>query len=491
MAGESSRFFKNGFKSYKAFLDMAGRTMLEGVVEPFGVDVEFFIITTEKLVENNRDIFLSLPANYKIITINQHKLGPAYSIHLARNNLPDNRAYFIAYCDVWWRIQSFKIEKFENIEAAIFVHREFHPHLIKDNFSAFCKSKSDDKNSLKEIKEKGSFTDDWMNEALSVGVFYCRDATLMLDAIEELIETKHKVANEFYPSMIFNGIVKKGHEVQLIDVDSFVHLGLPEHYKDFLYWHDYQQKKIQNFEGHTPINCLLLGGRGSRMKAVQNTPKHLLPLDNKTMLECTLERLGCQKNVIIGAPGIQLPKSLDEQVKLEELTDVSLSQLETMQKSLAYLPDDESILFSSCDCFGDLDWKELNNLVETAKPNCIVFSFKKSLLNSKSEGGHTTIHVEDGNVIDVDIKGLRKNYDDCLAGFFWFKNKHIASDLLMELDQQNITGEVLIDHLIKCLSRGEDKPKCIKLDYYIHVGTPNEYAEYVYWSERAKALINH
>ena len=107
------------------------------------------------------------------------------------------------------------------------------------------------------------------------------------------------------------------------------------------------------------------------------------------------------------------------------------------------------------------------------------------------KGQHTTIQVDNGIVVDVDIKGFNEIYDDCLAGFFWFRNKHIASEMVFALDKNDVRGEVLIDHLIKKLSHGQNKPKCIKLKSYIHVGTPDEYDEYVYWTERAKPLITN
>ena len=490
MAGHSSRFFNSGFDTYKAFLKIAGKTMLEGVIEPFGQNVDIFIITTKELVAENTQIFSAMPHNYKVITIKKHKLGPAYSIYSANDLIPKNRPYFIAYCDVWWRMEGFHISNFNGIDAAILTHEGFHPHLVADNFSAFCCAEEKNRNHLRKIKEKGSFTDDWMNEALSIGVFYCRDATLMLNTIAELIESEEKVADEFYPSMIYNHLVDRGINVSLFNVDSFVHLGLPQHFNDIQSWSSYINKTDNILETSSPLNCVLLGGKGSRMKNISPLPKHLLPLADKTMLEHVLKKMNCVDNILICAPDTQLPLGLSEKVSVKELDENTSSHLETMELALDFLPIDTPVLFSSCDCFADIDWINLETIASASKSDCIVFSFSKSLLNSKVSGQHTAMKTIDGSVVDVDIKGKTKHYDSCLAGFFWFRNKEIVSNGILKLRHADEKIELLVDHLIQSLSKSEKKPQCIKLDSYIHVGTPEEYKEYLYWNTRAKPLIS-
>ena len=491
MAGHSSRFFDNGFTTYKAFLKIAGKTMLEGVLEPFGQNAEIFIITTKELISKNLEFFSVMPNNCTIITIQKHKLGPAYSIYLARDLIPKNKSYFIAYCDVWWRMDAFDILSFIDVDAAILIHEGFHPHLVADNFSAFCCPKEDNPKKLKQIKEKGSFTNDWMDEALSVGVFYCRDTNLMLNAIEELINAGGKVADEFYPSMIFQLFVEQGVDVSLVCVDSFAHLGLPQHFNDIDKWNNHVQKKPKLSDKFSPINCVLLGGKGSRMRSISQLPKHLLPLDGETMLERVLTKMNCRDNIVICAPDTKLPSEFSKKWCLRELQKHTDSHLETMKMALDFLPANKPVLFSSCDCFAEIDWMNLEKISSEYGSDCIVFSFPKSLLNSKASGHHTTMKIVDGNVVDIDIKGKTTKYSDCLAGFFWFRSKEEVSRKIFSLECSHAKEELLVDHLIQALSKTENKPKCIELTSYIHVGTPDEYKEYVYWNKRAKPLISN
>ena len=96
-----------------------------------------------------------------------------------------------------------------NSEASI-LHIDFHPHIVKNNFSAFCKidsTKSPSNSSinyLDEIREKSSFTRNWMNEYLSIGLFQFSSVSLIRDSLTSLIQSDNRVAGEFFPSLLFN-----------------------------------------------------------------------------------------------------------------------------------------------------------------------------------------------------------------------------------------------------------------------------------------------
>ena len=492
MAGEGSRFKAEGFECYKPFLKLAGKSMIEGVIEPFDGLSEIFILTTDAIYKKNKNLFNNLKANVSVVIIPEHKLGPAYSIYLARNILPYDRAYAIAYCDVWWSSRDLNVETLLNFKAAIFVHRGFHPHLIADNFSAFCLEKKENDGSLLEIREKRSFTDDWMNEPVSIGVFFIRDGNLLFGAIERMIIDEGKVAGEFYPSIIFNDLVKSGIEVKLIDVDSYIHIGVPSQFRDVSFWSNIiHENDVENIPTESQLNCMLVGGSGSRMKEISEISKHLLPVNGSTMLEYVAKKFNCSKTIIVGAPNFRFFPKEESNYEVVTLPKKTNSHLETLIKSIEYLPDGKSILFTSCDCYGEVDWVGFNQLIILKDAKCGVFSFEKSLLNQKNKQQHTTIKVIDHEVVDVDIKSKLKSYSDGLAGFFWFKNTYVIRELLETAELSNIEGELFLDHLILMMSTSKQKPVCHKLKSYIHLGTPDEYNEFNYWNGRGSVLLAH
>lgn len=493
MAGQGKRFFDNGFDTYKPFLNISGRSMVDGVLEPFKEIQTIFILTTSAIYSENRRHFDKLPNNVTIVIIAEHKLGPAYSIYLARNSLPLNHAYIIAYCDVWWNVSAFSLSDLNQYEAAVFVHRGFHPHLVGDNFSAFCREDSDSVGYLREIREKGSFTDDWMSEPVSIGIFYVKDANLLFESINNMIEVDLRAAGEYYPSIIFNSLVSCGVPVKLIDVNSFVHIGVPSQFNDLILWSNIintPDKLAFTEKAYSSVlNCMLIGGSGARMRSVSEKPKHSLPVEGEPMFHYVANKFGLNKNILIGAPNFSLIKSLESKYEVNRLKRHTGSHLETMARALDFLPHDMEVLFTSCDCYGDIDWSAFNRFVAENNAECIIFSFQPSLLQIKNSGQHTSVNIVNNVVVDVDIKSKNKDYKYGLAGFFWFKNKAVVYDLLNKLPK-NTDEEYLVDHLILEKSKSHHKPMAYHLETYVHLGTPNEYKEFNYWSSRGRQLIS-
>ena len=492
MAGEGSRFKAEGFESYKPFLRLAGKSMIEGVIEPFEALSEIYILTTDSILKSNQKSFDDLLDRVKLIIIPEHKLGPANSIFLAQKSLPRKKAYVIAYCDVWWSSKEFNIAKLLDYEAAIFVHRGFHPHLVADNFSAFCSEKIQDNGSLLEIREKGSYTNNWMNEPVSVGVFFVRDGEILFNSIEKMVAGNKRVAGEFYPSIVFNELINLGIDVKLINVESYIHIGVPSQFRDVEFWARVVSIGSSLVERYNmQLNCMLVGGSGSRMKGVSETPKYLLPVGGMAMFDYVAKKFNCYKNIVIGAPNFKSPPMLNMNCEVVTLQNKTNSHLETLIKSIEHLPNDTSVLFTSCDCYGEIDWVVFNQLIQDSNADCAVFSFEKSLLHKKNNQQHTTIEIDRNLVVDVDIKSKNKVYSNGLAGFFWFKNTSLIRDLLLSIDLLGDQEELLVDHLVLLMAMSNNKPVCYRLKTYIHLGTPEEYNEFNYWHGRGLNLISH
>ena len=58
----------------------------------------------------------------------------------------------------------------------------------------------------------------------------------MVKKIDSRFEENNSINGEFYPSLLFNYLVRDGINVDLIKVKSFVHYGTPEQFTDFLKW---------------------------------------------------------------------------------------------------------------------------------------------------------------------------------------------------------------------------------------------------------------
>ena len=75
-----------------------------------------------------------------------------------------------------------------------------------------------------------------MDEHLSIGIFYIKKGYTMMSGIDELIEKKNKVSNEYFPSLIFNYLVKQNLNIFIYRLNYFIHWGVPCQLKDYISW---------------------------------------------------------------------------------------------------------------------------------------------------------------------------------------------------------------------------------------------------------------
>jgi len=76
-----------------------------------------------------------------------------------------------------------------------------------------------------------------------------------------------------------------------------------------------------------------------------------------------------------------------------------------------------------------------------------------------------------------------------MAGFFWFKSIDIILDMTYLVENVE-NEELLVDHVIKALFMNKKRIMVVPLDFYIHLGTPNEFKEYIFWNNKGTKLIN-
>ncbi len=494
LCGVGKRFQDSGYKIHKSLLDVHKKCMLERVINKFPQSFDTYIISTARIKEKitkSKDIFFNIK-NIKWIIIEEHKLGPGYTLKQSVDNIPSDRPIYISYCDITWEWHESDLpHQKTNIEAAIFTHHGFHPHLINNSFSAFCKK--DKNNYLIKIKEKGSFTKDWMNEELSIGLFYIRKKSLLKESLFELINKKYIVNNEYYPSLIFNFFIKKNIKVNLIKVKSFVHYGTPDQLEDFKDW----LEKSNNLSINKKIKfstIVLAAGRGKRMKNISNSPKGLIKIGNQRLINKVIYNLPINNNklfLIVENKFSELYRTLKISTQYE--IKKTSNQLDSLKESIKFLIEEKSILICSCDCYGKFDCELLLELIKSEKYEFICFGFKPTLTQTKL-GGHTYFSYKSDKVQDIFIKERKDSNNKGLAGFFWAKDSRFLNQQINNLYEskvfENINRELIIDDLVNFLVMKGKRVGFIPLENYIHLGSELEYKEYSYWQKNIKGILN-
>ena len=472
--------------------------MIEHIVKKFPLSSSIYIITT-KLIRNeiqSSDLSKLLAKRVKWIIIESHNQGPAYSIYKSLDNVPTGKPLYISYCDITWDWDNgypFKIE--ENSEAAIFVHEGFHPHLVNNSFSAFCK-KNKSLNILEEIKEKGSFTDNWMDELLSIGLFYISKIEVLYEPIKALIEENNSINGEFYPSLLFNYLVRDGINVDLIKVKSFVHYGTPEQFTDFLKWGEYFSLKGNTTNHKKNLNLpsvILASGKGSRMKSMTNIPKPLLEIAGDKLLMQVINNLPINKknlNIVINEDSNDI-KKLDLESSFHIISNTN-SQFDSILLSLDVINKMNQFLFCSCDCYGEFDFDKLDENISRNEFDVICFGFKPTLLQSKL-AGHTYFTPYEDKIKSIHIKSRNSIKDFGLAGFFFINSSSKFIKIINQINKSktsiNIEREIIVDDIVKLMVDEGLSIGWIPLKNYIHLGSINEFKEFDYWHKHILGLI--
>ena len=84
-AGKGKRFIREKYKTYKPFLKIHQKEMIQYVFDNFPKSMEKIIIVDKKIEKKYINILSK--KKIKILKINFHNKGPAYSIFLAKKKL--------------------------------------------------------------------------------------------------------------------------------------------------------------------------------------------------------------------------------------------------------------------------------------------------------------------------------------------------------------------------------------------------------------------
>jgi NDP-sugar pyrophosphorylase family protein len=492
MAGQGKRFRQAGYKTYKPFLPIFGKPMIQYVLDAFPEHVTKRVLADRSLLTDEELEFLQGQPGVVVHFVPSHNLGPAYSIYQARTELPLDEAFFIAYCDIYWTWDYAQVESLLDQDGVIYTRRRFHAHLVGNNYSAFCRPAAHDENALQEIREKGSFTEQWMDEPLSIGVFYVRDGKAMMRAIEALIAEDRKVSQEFFPTLLFNGLVNAGQNIRLQDVDFFVHWGVPAQLEDLEAWVRISRRLDEKPVASESVQVCCMAGAGTRMQRLGGDPKALIPVaDGELMFRYVAHRFGCQSTFFIIHEALRA-ELRSHGVSDRQIIDIgppTTSQLATLKRASGFLRDQARFFLTSCDAFGLWDPRAFEAFLERERPDAVVFTFKPTLLQGALSGSHTYVETDGSAVTKIHIK--HKPHDEArgLAGFFWFKDGRIFDDLDRITDDSG--RELCADHVLKYMVDRGQKVAAFSLDAYVHIGSPAELQEFAFWREYHHIFPQH
>ena len=209
MSGLGSRFFNAGYTIPKAFIEIEGKPIIQHVVDRFDPDDNFIFVVNELHCEKFgiHEVLEKIAKNSTVHIVDQSfNLGPVMAVLQILEYINDDEDFIVNYCDFSWRWDYKHFKEFikkDNPDGCIITYQGFHPHLLGPNYYASTRCEDD---TVLEIKEKFSFTDNKMDCPQSSGTYYFKTGEYIKKYIPELksIDAKeiHSPSNKIYKPMI-------------------------------------------------------------------------------------------------------------------------------------------------------------------------------------------------------------------------------------------------------------------------------------------------
>lgn len=214
MAGEGSRFVKAGFTKPKPFIDVAGKTMIERVIENLHIpEAQYILIARKSHLEREPEVVKVIESNYpaRFIPIEHLTEGTACTVLFARKYINNDIPLLIANSDqiIDVNINDFILDCADrNLDGSIltFVDPELNP---KWSFA-----KVDESGLVVEVQEKKP-----ISKFATVGIYFFSQGRFFVDAAIDMIINNDRVNSEFYTCPSYNYAIKAEAKIGIFNIN--------------------------------------------------------------------------------------------------------------------------------------------------------------------------------------------------------------------------------------------------------------------------------
>ena len=231
MAGEGHRFAQAGYSRPKPFIDVAGKPMIQRVLENLGFsDFNTVLVTRADHLASEPELAdaLRMTPRLRLVSTDRPTEGTVCTILLARREINRDAPLLIANCD---QIVDFDCKEFiddcfdRHLDGSILVFPE-PGHNPKWSYA-----RVNPRGLVVETREKVPISD-----LATVGIYFFAKAAFFLDAAMDMIARNDRVNNEFYTCPVYNYMIAQGQRVGVFEIPkSAMHgLGIPEDLESYL-----------------------------------------------------------------------------------------------------------------------------------------------------------------------------------------------------------------------------------------------------------------
>lgn len=252
MAGNGSRFVKEGYNTIKALIQIENESMFLKTTKSFPKAKEWIFIFRNNPKLKYSNLLSIISNNYiknEVIILNKETSGQAATCLKAKNHLSQKKSLFIASCDYVsiYNQKKWKtfLKKYTETDVVIWTYRP-NDIIVKD-FNAFAYCKVDPYTKLvTAVKEKEIISDNPKNDEMIIGSFWFKNSYDFINSAENAIKNDISVNGEHYIGNSLNYLIEKGKKIRTFEVDKWVSFGDPFELEVHNYWEDFFYNN-QNF----------------------------------------------------------------------------------------------------------------------------------------------------------------------------------------------------------------------------------------------------
>jgi NDP-sugar pyrophosphorylase family protein len=228
MAGEGSRFAKEGYTFPKPLIDVNGKPMIQTVVENLDFDCEYIFLVRKSHLQKYTGLIDTLEritnGKFNYIEVDGLTEGAACTALLAESLINTDEDLLIANSDqvVDYQPQNFLMLKNQtDCDAMVYTFNAVHPKwsFVKTNARGF----------VTEVAEKRP-----ISNIATCGIYWYRRGSDFVKYAHQMIEKNIRVNNEFYIAPVYNELIGSGKTLIPFYVDKMWGIGTPEDLRHFL-----------------------------------------------------------------------------------------------------------------------------------------------------------------------------------------------------------------------------------------------------------------
>jgi dTDP-glucose pyrophosphorylase len=243
MAGEGSRFVKEGYSNPKPVIPVDDYPMVVRATQSFPKAEEYvFVCRDFHISEHGIDKTIQeFFPDAKILSLDHLTEGQASTCLLAKQHLNLSEELIIGACDnaMIYDHVAFQTARKE-ADVLAFTFRNNVTVLEKPNQYGWLKV--DDNNNIIGTSIKSAISSTPMNDHAVVGAFWFRKAEIFTQATERMIAQNRRVNGEFYVDEVMRDCYELGYKTKVFEIENYICWGTPNDYKTYNYWNEYFNK---------------------------------------------------------------------------------------------------------------------------------------------------------------------------------------------------------------------------------------------------------